>query len=152
MKLCHLIVAVSLLPLAAAPQEKGPANGAPLQGAWNLHSLQIDMHPGNVITLQADELGLDCHLLIMKDRCIADLGKGELELDYQLHPDAKPPAIDLILTAGHDKGRIFRGIYKLDGDTLTICRPSAVQKQRPMTFAVKQGSGLMLTVWKRKKS
>ena len=69
----------------------------------------------------------------------------------RLHPGQRPKAIDLTLAAGPDKGKTFLGIYKLEGDTYTICRPVAPGKERPTAFATRPGSGLMLVVWKRQK-
>jgi uncharacterized protein (TIGR03067 family) len=69
----------------------------------------------------------------------------------RLHPGQRPKAIDLTLAAGPDKGKTFLGIYKLEGDTYTICRPVDPGKERPTAFATRPGSGLMLVVWKRPK-
>jgi uncharacterized protein (TIGR03067 family) len=152
MKLPHLVITAAALLVSAAPPEKGPAHETPLEGTWGLCSTQIDMHPGRVITLEGDDMATMCRLVITKDRYTVNLGDGTLKMVYRLYPRAKPSAIDLILTEGADKGKCFHGIYKLEGDTLTICRSSELEKERPKSFTVEPGSSLMMTVWKRTKT
>jgi len=49
---------------------------------------------------------------------------------------------------GPEKGFISD---KLDGDTLRICHTWKRQTRRPEKFAIAEGSGLVLAVWKREK-
>src|SRR3954453_5042722 len=46
--------------------------------------------------------------------------KEEAEI-ARLDPRASPAAIDLKIASGDDKGKVVKGIYKLDDDKLTIC-------------------------------
>ena len=46
--------------------------------------------------------------------------------------------------------RCIAGIYELDGDTVRFCLAPA-DKDRPTDFTAKEGSGRMLSVWKRAK-
>ena len=48
------------------------------------------------------------------------------------------------------KGVTLKGIYKFEGETLTICY-SGIGKERPTEFASKAGSGAMLFVQKKEK-
>jgi uncharacterized protein (TIGR03067 family) len=57
--------------------------------------------------------------------------------------------IDLIGVTGLDEGKTLRGIYKLDGDCLTLC---AGTQERPTTFKTQAGSTLRLTTLQRTKS
>jgi uncharacterized protein (TIGR03067 family) len=47
----------------------------------------------------------------------AEVERGQFRLD----PQAKIPALDYTITEGDQKGKRRLGIYRLDGDTLTIC-------------------------------
>lgn len=63
---------------------------------------------------------------------------------------AKPAAIDFELIEGELKGRAWKGIYALDGDTLTICDNAPdMDKGRPAAFEAKSGSGYILITFKR---
>jgi hypothetical protein len=54
--------------------------------------------------------------------------------------------MDMIAVAGKDKGKTFKGIYRLSGDTLTICTNTKPDGNRPSRFAAEAGSFQTLTV------
>jgi hypothetical protein len=67
-----------------------------------------------------------------------------------MDPSAKPAAIDFEHKEGVLKGKAWKGIYALDGDTLTICDNAPnLNKGRPTTFEIKSGSGYVLITFKR---
>jgi uncharacterized protein (TIGR03067 family) len=70
---------------------------------------------------------------------------------YKLDPSKKPAEIDLSPTAGEIKGKVFPGIYELDGDSLKLCRNQPGQK-RPNEFVSNKGSDEVLLILKRVKS
>jgi uncharacterized protein (TIGR03067 family) len=53
---------------------------------------------------------------------------------------------------GSLKGKAWKGIYALDGDTLTICDNAENLKARPTSFDAKSGSGYVLVTFGRAKS
>jgi RNA polymerase sigma factor (sigma-70 family) len=73
-------------------------------------------------------------------------GKGEKGGTYKLDRAKKPKE----LTISTDEGGTIKGIYKLDGDDLTICA-SDKDGERPTEFATKEGSDATLLVLKREK-
>jgi uncharacterized protein (TIGR03067 family) len=67
--------------------------------------------------------------------------------------DAKPtpPTVDLVTTRpGGPESRMI-GIYKIDGDTLTICGTRTKGSDRPTKFEAPEGSGNIIYVLKRPK-
>lgn len=62
-----------------------------------------------------------------------------------LNPDARPAGYDIKGMAGPAAGAAFTGIYKVEGDTLTLCY-NTVTERRPVAF----GQGIT-EVYKRKK-
>jgi uncharacterized protein (TIGR03067 family) len=76
-------------------------------------------------------------------------GEKVLNFTFRIDPAKNPKEIDL--TSASDvpgaKGLTLPGIYKLDGDTLTVCRASGPEVKRPKEF--KAGEGVHLSVLKR---
>jgi uncharacterized protein (TIGR03067 family) len=72
---------------------------------------------------------------------------------FRVHPDTKPAAIDFEHTYGALKGKTWKGIYALEGDTLRTCDNGPdLAKGRPTAFAAKAGSGHIFITFKRVKS
>ena len=68
----------------------------------------------------------------------------------RVNPSAKPAAVDFEHTEGALKGKAWKGIYALDGDTLTICdNATNLDKGRPDAFEAKSGSGYAVITFKR---
>jgi uncharacterized protein (TIGR03067 family) len=58
--------------------------------------------------------------------------------------------IDVFVKDGNKQTIAWRGIYRLEGDVLTVCRTNG-DSERPKTFeAGKKNKGLLI-VWKRAK-
>ena len=69
---------------------------------------------------------------------------------FTIDPAKKPKAIDFEGLEGPAAGQKLHGIYELDGDTVKFCLGPA-DKDRPTEFSAKEGSGRMMSVWKRVK-
>ena len=69
-----------------------------------------------------------------------------------MDPRARPAAIDFAHTEGALKGKAWKGIYALDGDTLRVCDNAPnLDKDRPVAFEARSGSGHVLVTFKRAK-
>jgi uncharacterized protein (TIGR03067 family) len=104
-----------------------------LQGTWTIKTLQIDGQavPGG------SSIRLSGNTFVTRS-----MG-AEYEGTFKLDESRAPKTIDMTFTIGPEKGNTALGIYKLDGDTWTICL-TVTAKERPTTFATKKGSGLAL--------
>jgi uncharacterized protein (TIGR03067 family) len=68
-------------------------------------------------------------------------------------PDQDPKEIEIIYTAGSERYKRRVGIYKLDGDTLTLSLSNFDDDNRPTKFAASPtpGGGIMYAVYHREK-
>lgn len=66
----------------------------------------------------------------------------------ELDPSANPPAIDVLPDGGPSRGRRVLGIYKIEGETLTLCM-AAPDQPRPDVFEAAAGSGRSLMTFRR---
>ncbi len=117
---------------------------AKFEGAWRYDSMEMD---GKSIPLVGFE---DARLTIKgKDFVSKEVGathKGTFSLDLA----KKPKTIDVIFSEGPEAGKVYKGIYELDGDTYKVCM-AVPGKDRPTAFETKPGSNCVLEVLKRAK-
>jgi uncharacterized protein (TIGR03067 family) len=79
-------------------------------------------------------------------------GKRLYQGTFRADPSRKPAAIDFEHTEGPLRGKAWKGIYALDGDTLTTCDNAPnPDKSRPAAFEAKVGSGHIFITFKRAK-
>jgi uncharacterized protein (TIGR03067 family) len=136
------------LALAAAPALAQSADEVrqKLQGSWVATKAERDGKSAD------DVIG---HRLTFKGELFkinAKDGKDAYAGAFHLRPAMKPPAIDFNHTLGALKAKQWKGIYKLDGDTLTICdNAENLKKPRPTAFEAKAGSGDILITFERAK-
>jgi uncharacterized protein (TIGR03067 family) len=72
------------------------------------------------------------------------------EIEYRLDPNSSPKRFDQRFTGGTIGPWIALGIYKLEGDTLTICY-GGPKVARPDEFTTHPGDGRSMRVMKRAK-
>jgi uncharacterized protein (TIGR03067 family) len=140
--MCSLILGSGLAPAFAQSGEEAKK----LEGAWTATQAERDGKTAH------DVIG---HRLIFRGNQFqirAKDGKSLYLGTVRVDPSAKPAAIDFTHTEGTLKGKAWKGIYALDGDTLKICDNAPdLDKGRPPALEAKSGSGYVLIMFTREK-
>jgi uncharacterized protein (TIGR03067 family) len=139
----HLLVALALVAGAPAKKDPPPKEPPSLVGEWVAESgtrggKPDNPEPGTAITFTADGK------VLLKEGADRKPEEGT----YKADPKKKPAEIDIVPPAT-DKGPTIIGIYKLEGDTLTLC--ITMGGDRPKEFASPAGSEIMMITCKRAK-
>jgi uncharacterized protein (TIGR03067 family) len=117
-----------------------------LSGTWQAESYALDGKKASADDLKKIKLVIDAH---GKSEAFRD-GQVFIASTTKLDPTQNPMTIDVTFTEGDSKGKTALGIYRIEGDLLTICR-SAPDQARPTMFASTPGSGHTLMTYKREK-
>ena len=122
--------------VVSAPQLKpAPAAADPQIGRWSTQELYINgaVSPQNVGLVY--EFTKDGRWIIYRDGKVIDTDARA----YKTEAKAKPQAIDLT-----EYGNTMPGIYKVEGDVLTVSIQTAKGAGRPTNFDVAPNGCLML--------
>jgi uncharacterized protein (TIGR03067 family) len=114
-----MLISASLLLAADAPADATKKDLDKFQGMWELVPPENDV---NTVVFKVEFKG---------DKVRVIFPDGELKGTFKLDASTDPKIIDSTLK---DRGE-FEGIYKLDGDRLTVCVCEPCAKQRPSEFA-----------------
>jgi uncharacterized protein (TIGR03067 family) len=142
------IPCVLVLLSAPAPAPKERTNAELFEGEWEV--VKGEQESKDLAQFIKDS----APVTIYKGGKYTSKGTGlEEEVgEFKLDPKAKIPTIDYTITGGVHKGNKQLGIYKLDGDTLTICLAEEGADKRPTAFKTAEDSPeYVLFVMKRKK-
>jgi uncharacterized protein (TIGR03067 family) len=140
------VVAVVLLALVGYDARADDAKDdlKALEGTWELVSFERD---GKDVKVQGDTKATYTGDKFVVKRGDQVISAGTMKLD----PSKKPKASDATYTEGPDKGKTFKGIYQIDGETVKFCRAGSPDDDRPTEFKTKPGSGQFAAVYKRAK-
>ena len=104
-----------------------------VQGTWSLVTLE-ENGESQKVTEESDKY---IKLKIEGDKFMITLKGGDHEATYALDSSKKPKTIDLTLKGGDQDGKVMKGFFELDGDTLKICIGSPEAPDRPAEFKAK---------------
>ncbi len=140
---CVIAFAIAaIVSVVSAEEDLAKAELAKFEGTWQLVSAISDGARADEETVQKIRVIIkgNKHSVFFGDEPIAK------DIPFKINPSATPKTTDDTLP----DGRIIRGIYKLDRDTLTNC-VNKPDQERPTEFASKAGTGHTLRVFKRMK-
>lgn len=132
-----------LAAVLAAPAAAADAPAA-LTGSWTAVEAQRD---------GAEAPELIGHRLVLEAqafRILAADGKPLYAGRYAVDAAARPARIDFVQEAGEAKGQTWEGIWRIDGERLTIVDDAPdPAKARPTDFGTEKGSGYVMVVFRR---
>jgi uncharacterized protein (TIGR03067 family) len=140
--MCWMVLGAGLAPVLAQPAR----DDRTLQGTWTATRAERDGKAADDVI--GNRLSLTANRFQIHSKDGTRLYAGTVKMD----PSVKPAAIDFQHTEGSLKGTVWKGIYAIDGDTLTVCdNAPEVGKSRPTAFKAKSRSGYVLVTFKRAK-
>jgi uncharacterized protein (TIGR03067 family) len=137
---------IFLLGFARTVMSQAPDDVEPLQGGW---TMVLVFRNGEEVPADQAKSG---ELIVEDQEYRARLGELAVTATIKLDSSKAPKEIDLTFTSGEQKGKTVKGIFKIAGDDLTICRGLSENEARPSEFAAPVNSGLLLVTWKRSKT
>jgi uncharacterized protein (TIGR03067 family) len=133
-------LSLALLALATAAPVPEKSDAKKIQGTWALNSKELDgkaleTRPGERLVISADDMRSS---------------DGKESFTYKLGSAGELRTIDISADRGPLKGKTLHGLYRLDGDNLTICTPSEPGGERP-TEITSKGMQRIITLSREKK-
>ena len=141
--MCGLLLGTGLVPAFAQQAEEAQKQ---LQGTWAATRAERDGKPADDVVGHRLSFTGNRFQIRSKD------GKTLYEGTFRVDAKTKPAAIDFEHTEGPLKGKVWKGIYALDGNALTTCdNAPEPNKGRPTAFEAESGSGYVLIMFERAK-
>ncbi len=139
--ICWLALVAGLALASVGPAE---ASEEKLQGIWTATKSERDGRAADDVVGHRLSFSAGRFEIQSKD------GKRLYAGSFRVDPEAKPAAIDFAHDEGVLKGKAWKGIYEIDGNTLTICDNAPnLEKGRPAAFEASSGSGYVLITFER---
>jgi uncharacterized protein (TIGR03067 family) len=114
-----------------------------LKGTWKTVSAEAGGNP-------FPKAGIPRFTWIITDdgKTTARLPQGDFPVILTVDPNKDPKCLMNLHQSGNDKGKRQYGIYKLDGDKLTICvtPPGADEESRPKEFTTKDTPNVLIVL------
>lgn len=143
MRLFVLGLALTMISVAQARDDKTDSQA--LQGSWAVASAEM---AGNAFP---EQLIKTMSLTMKEGRYTVMVGQAKDEGTAKINSSKSPKTMEITGTDGPNKGKTLLAIYKIDGDSLTICYDLS-GKEYPSEFKTKPDTRLFLVEYKKDKS
>jgi len=126
-------LAIGLFVFASQAKADDKADKEKFQGEWSLVTLE-ENGESQKITEESDHY---IKLKIEGDKFMVGLKNGDHDATFAVDPSKKPKTIDVTLKGGDQDGKVMKGFYELDCDTLKNCIGTPEAPLRPAEFKSK---------------
>jgi len=140
-----ILIAGSMLAADVTKDDAAKKDLQQLQGEWTLESLEQPSGKKTSEEVKTFRRSVTDNKYTVNWE--AEDGAHTFSGVMTLDPTKNPKTVDVLITEGSFKDKKMLGIYKIEGDTHTVC-VGVPAGDRPTAFDSKQGS---LNVWKRAK-
>ena len=148
-----IVLAVAALALAAGCGKKpttAPEPPPSLAGGWTLVGVEAKGTKLTEADLAKQQSLAERKIRATADKMIATKDGKDDPLSYKLDATKTPHEIDMTETKADGKTETMYGIYKLEGDILTICAvPSTNPADRPKEFKTAPDNKAMILTLKK---
>jgi uncharacterized protein (TIGR03067 family) len=145
-RLLLVLLAAGLAIAATKPKQKAVKDELrKLQGTWKVIAAEADGKP-----VPAEKLKKEAGQMVIRESLMNTTPGGgkEGQLPFTIDPTKVPKAIDVTAGRQGTPRLTLKGIYKLEGNKLTICLGV---NGRPAEFKTKAGAEQSLMVYQRSK-
>jgi uncharacterized protein (TIGR03067 family) len=139
---------VFLLPAVAMSDEKpdAAADLKALVSKWKIEKAEL---AGKDILEHLKDMKFE---IFADGKYLAQVGEEKDEGAFTVDPAKSPKQMVIKGNGGPNKGKTIKAIYKLDGDTLTVCYDfDGTAEKHPAKFETKEGTMQIMIVYKREK-
>jgi uncharacterized protein (TIGR03067 family) len=146
MSVAQSVLTILTLAAIAAEEPAKKDEAQAFQGTWAVVSMSMGGKP----IPEAAIKNLRCKF---EEKAYNNTVAGEVveEGTYAIDPAKSPKTVEFVIKKGHDQGKTQLGIYKIDGEkvTLVLAQPGATT--RPDSFKIEAGGPVLEVILERVK-
>jgi uncharacterized protein (TIGR03067 family) len=138
--ICVLVVIATPVLLAVGSDDDVRKELKVLQGKWKTVGMEA---AGN--SFPKDKILAFTVVIAADGKSTGKTPESEFQFTITVNPKKNPKTIENLHESGDQKGKKQYGIYKLEGDTFTVCmtRPGSAEGNRPKDFATKNTTNVV---------
>jgi uncharacterized protein (TIGR03067 family) len=147
MRIAKRVLLLSVVGLIAADEPKKKDDAESFKGNWSIVSMKMDGRSA------PEDLVKNFRCRFEEKTYNNTIASDVVEEgSYTIDASKTPRTIDFDIKKGHDEGKKQLGIYKLEGDKLTLVLTEPGSTTRPKSFKAEAGDSLVEVVLQRVKS
>jgi len=138
--ICALVVLTTPLLLAPDTEDDVRKELKALQGKWKTVAMEAAGQP-----FPKDGIPAFTFVIAADGKSTGQTPQEEFRVAITVNPKKNPKTIENLHESGEQKGKKQYGIYKRDGDKLTVCMtpPGGAEADRPRDFTTKDTNNVV---------